>query len=250
MFFLLLTLQTVPAVAEGTAKEPARFAECMDLATGDPSSGVQNATRWRAEGGGMLARQCLGVSYANQKRWESAAGAFEEAAHDAETAKDAGRGANYWAQAGNAWLAAGNIAKARADLDAALASGALTGLALGEAHLDRARVLVAAGDTTGARADIDAALRDAANDPLAWLLSATLARRASDLERARTDIAQAVKLAPDDASVQLEAGNVAAASGDEAGARAAWTRVGTLAPGTPLATAANGALAQFGTTGN
>lgn len=233
--------QTAPAPK---ASEPPRYAECMDLATGDPSTGVTNATRWHGEGGGMWARQCLGVAYANQGRWAAAASAFEEAAREAERIKDP-RGANYWAQAGNAWLAAGDVAKARAALDAALATGALSGLALGEARLDRARVLVAQGDMPGARTDLNRALADAGKDPLAWLLSATLARRMNDLPRAQTDILEALKLAPDDASVHLEAGNIAAATGDGEGARAAWSRAAELAPGKPAGAAAEKALAQF-----
>lgn len=244
---LILGLQqATPAAPKSAPVEPPRYAECMDLATGDPSAGVESANRWRLEGGGMWARQCLGVAYANQARWPSAAGAFEEAAREAERINDA-RAANYWAQAGNAWLAAGEAAKARAALDAALASGGLRGLDLGEARLDRARVLVAQGEVQGARDDLDRALVDAPADPLAWLLSATLARRTDDLTRARRDIEEALKRAPDDASVHLEAGNIAAASGDEAGARAGWSRAAELAPGKPVGIAATKALEQFGT---
>jgi Tfp pilus assembly protein PilF len=93
-----------------------------------------------------------------------------------ETARDK-RAANYRAQAGNAWLAAGDVPKARSNLDTALIAGTLEGLALGEAQLDHARVLVAAGEPEGARRDIDMALKTAGDDPLAWLLSATLARQ-------------------------------------------------------------------------
>jgi tetratricopeptide (TPR) repeat protein len=244
--FLIVSLsQAAPAPARPGPVEPPRYAECMDLATSDPSAGVDNANRWRLEGGGMWARQCLGVAYANQQRWPSAAGAFEEAAREAERVKDP-RGANYWAQAGNAWLAAGDPSKARAALDAALASGALTGLALGEARLDRARVMVAQGELESARTDLDRALVEAANDPLAWLLSATLARRTGDLTRARRDIEEALKRAPDDASVHLEAGNIAAAAGDEAGARAGWSKAVELAPGKPVGVSASKALEQFG----
>ena len=245
MLFFLLSLQAATTAAPPPGQEPPRYAECMDLATGDPSQGVAAASKWKVEGGGMLARQCLGVAYANQKRWPSAAAAFEEAAREAESAHDV-RSANYWAQAGNAWLAAGEPAKARAALDAALASGHLTGLALGEARLDRARVLVAAGDMEGARGDLDRALADARADPLAWLLSATLARRQGDLTRAKADIAEALRRWADDPQVQLEAGNIAASAGDEAGARTAWSRVIELAPGSPAAESARKALAQFG----
>ena len=238
--FLLLISQDVPA-------EPPRFAECMDLATGDPSAGQANAVKWRGEGGGALARQCLGVAYANQKRWDSAAAAFEDAAKEAELAKS-GKVADYWVQSGNAWLAAGNPVRARSAFDAALATASLSGLALGEAHLDRARALAASGDMEGARSDIDKALAEAPRDPLAWLLSATLARREGDLKRAAADIAEALRRSPDDVSVQLEAGNIAGAAGDEANARTAWRRVIELSPGSPAAEHARKALEQFGAT--
>lgn len=243
MFFpvLLLIAQDVPAA------EPPRFTECMDLATSDPAAAQTNAVKWRGEGGGALARQCLGVAYSNQGRWDSAAAAFEEAAREDELAKG-GKVADYWVQSGNAWLGAGNPVRARAAFDAALARATLTGLALGEAHLDRARALVAAGDVDGARNDIDKALAAAPADPLAWLLSATLARRQGDLKRAASDIAEALRRSPDDVSVQLEAGNIAALAGDEANARTAWARVIELAPGSPAADNARKALEQFGAT--
>ena len=244
---LLLIAQDAAAPAAAPSAEPPRYTQCMDLATSDPTAAITIAGAWRIDSGGMLARQCLGVAYANLQRWPAAAAAFEEAAHDAETAKDP-RAANYWQQAGNAWLAAGDPAKARADLDAALATSTLSGLALGEAHLDRARVLVAQKELENARADLDRAIEEAPADPLAWLLSATLARRQNDLPRARKDITEALRRSADDASVQLEAGNIAAASQDEAGARTAWSRAIELSPGSPTATAARTALAQFGAT--
>lgn len=233
------------AAAAPPPGEPPRFTKCMDLATGDPGAAIDEAVKWGTDKGGMFARQCLAVAYTNQGRWDSAAAAFEEAAGEAETAKDGPRAATYWTQAGNAWLAAKKPPKARAAINAALASGQLKGLALGEAYLDRARAAVASGENAGARADIDVALAKAGDDPLAWLLSATLARRMHDLPRAQKDIAEAVKRAGDDVSVQLEAGNIAAAAGDEAAARAAWTKVVTAAPGSPQAAAARAALAQF-----
>jgi tetratricopeptide (TPR) repeat protein len=226
--------------------EPPRYAQCMDLATGAaPTKGQEDAVKWRGEGGGFLASQCLGVAYANQQKWSAAAGAFEEAATGAELKKD-NRSGTYWAQAGNAWLAAGDAVKARKAIDAALVTNTLTGLDQGEARLDRARALVAAGDMEGARSDIDRALELAAADPLAWLLSATLARRGGDLPRAAKDIAQALRLSPDDASVQLEAGNVAGLSGNAVDARAAFKRAIALAPGSAVSAAAQKGLDQLG----
>lgn len=228
-----------------TDKTRQRYDTCVELATGDdPAAGVRDAGAFQAEGGRYFARQCQGIANANLGHWTAAATAFEEAARGAENAKDV-RAANYWAQAGNAWLAAGDGAKARAALDAALANPALTGLLRGEAELDRARALVAAGDKPGARAAIDRAIGLAEEDPLAWLLSATLARQMGDLSRAKADIGQAVRRSADDASVQLEAGNIAAATGDEANAKIAWAQVVRLRPDSPQAKAAEAALAQF-----
>jgi tetratricopeptide (TPR) repeat protein len=237
------------AAAQAGPPAPAlqeRFDRCVDLATSNPHAAAEEAGRWRLAGGGVLARQCLGMAYANDGKWAAAAGEFEGAARAAELVKDK-RAALYWAQSGNAWLAAKDAPKARAALDAALAAGTLTGLDRGEAMLDRARAQVAAGDLAGARSDIDPALIDAASDPLAWLLSATLARKMDDLPRAREDIGEALRRSGDDASVQLEAGNIAAAAGDEAGAKAAWVRAVTLAPASEPGKHAQAALAQFET---
>jgi tetratricopeptide (TPR) repeat protein len=240
MILLPLLLQTSVA----TETPEARLERCADIAASNPAEGASAASSWRLSGGGFLARQCLGFAYAAGGNYAGAAGAFEEAAREAEVAKDA-RSATFWSQAGNAWLAAGDAAKARTALDAALAGGALTGLALGEAHLDRARALVAANEPARARTDLDAALVHAKADPLAWLLSATLARRSGDLPRAQKDIAEALTRAPDDASVQLEAGNIAALAGDEPGARGGWNKAVSLASDTLVGAAAKAALAQF-----
>jgi tetratricopeptide (TPR) repeat protein len=186
-----------------------------------------------------------GAAVPGHRPYNAAAAAFEGAARTAEAAKDQ-RSGGFWAQAGNAWLAAGDAAKAQAALDAALIGGTLTGFDLGEAHLDRARTLVAAGRPNDARADLDRALVLASDDPLAWLLSATLARRTGDLLRARKDITRALALSSDDPSVQLEAGNIAVVEGNEAAARSAWEITMRMAPGSAQAQAAADALAQLG----
>lgn len=213
---------------------------CAALAASDPVAAEARALGDRSVAG----RACLGLAFAGQGRFAEAAPAFEEAARVAELGRT-GEAARFWAQAGNAWLAGEQPAKARAALDAALAAGTLQGLERGEAALDRARALVATGDTKAARADLDLALVDAVEDPLAWLLSATLARRTDDLSRARADIAQALRRSPDDAQVQLEAGNIAAAGGDEAGARTAWEAAARIAPDRPAGLSAARALTQF-----
>ena len=77
--------------------------------------------------------------------------------------------------------------------------------------------------------DLDQAEKLATDDPLVWLLSATLARRAGNLPRALDDIQQAMKLASDDASIALEGGNIAMASDKPDAARTAWGSRGQTA---------------------
>jgi predicted negative regulator of RcsB-dependent stress response len=241
--FLLAAAQTAPQAGPPDPVEQ-RFDRCVGLASEDPVKAEGEAGQWQRDGGGFLAHQCLGITYATELRWSAAAAEFEAAARGGEIAHDR-RTANYWAQAGNAWLAAGEPMKARGALNAALASGTLEGLQRGEANLDRARAFVASGDLADARADLDRACVDAAADPLAWLLSATLARRMNDLPRAKKDITEALHRAGDDASVQLEAGNIAAATGDEAGAKLAWQRAVSIKPDGVPGRAARNALKQF-----
>lgn len=243
MILLFLLAQAATAVGP-TAPVQDRYEHCLDRAKSDPTAAEAEASQWQLAGGSFFASQCLGMAYANEARWSAAAASFENAARAAEKAGDT-RGANYWAQAGNAWLAAGDAAKARSALDAAVSSGTLKGLALGEAHLDRARAMVASDDPEGAREDLNRALTEVPSDPLAWLLSATLARREQQVVRAKTDIAEALRLGADDPAVQLEAGNIAALAGDEAGARAAWREAVTLRPDSAAGKAAAAALKQF-----
>lgn len=244
-----LAVQTAPAAPTTQAGPPApaadRYQHCIAVLADDAVAAEREATRWATQDGKAPASRCLGLALVKQARFAPAADAFEAAAK-ADASADPLASAEALAQAGNAWLAAGDAAKARVALDAALAAKRLTGLQLGEAHLDRARALVAAQQLAAARVDLDAALQTAGQDPLAWLLSATLARRMQDLPRAKTDIAEALRLAADAPQVHLEAGNIAAASGDEAGARKAWTDTVALAPNSPEAQSATRALAQFG----
>jgi hypothetical protein len=242
MMFLLLALGAAQAGPADAATD--RFERCAATAERNPAAARVEAGRWQASGGGHYARACAGLALSAERSWAAAATEFEAAARAAQVARNA-RSATYWAQAGNAWLAAGESIKARTALDSALTSGTLTGLALGEAQLDHARALVAGGELDAARTDIDLALVTAADDPLAWLLSATLARRSGDLRRAKADIGDALKRSSDDAAVQLEAGNIAALTGDEAAARTAWGQAARLSPTSDAGKSAVAALKQF-----
>jgi Tfp pilus assembly protein PilF len=239
---LIHALTALAATFAHPAGEQARFASCTALVKSAPEKAIEDANAWRLNGGGLLARQCLGLAYAALERWAPAATAFEQAARDAELAKD-GRGADLWVQSGNSWLAAGEGAKARQAFDAALASTALAGELRGEVHLDRARASVLLNDTGAARADIDKGLALVPSDPFAWYLSSALALREEKLARAREDIAKALALAPKEPQLLLHAGNVAGSGGETEAALDFYRKAAHAGPNTPAAKAAQAAIA-------
>ncbi|MBN8830090.1 MAG: hypothetical protein J0G94_05540 [Sphingomonadales bacterium] len=224
----------------------ARLAQCLAKANADPALGISDAQAWVGTGGGAFAAQCHGYALGKTERWAEAAETLERGARlpDADTVTRA----RLWSQAGNAALLAGDAPRAARDLDQALTGTLPQTLATGEIHLDRARARVATNDLKGARADLDRAIVLAGSDPLAWLLSATLARRMDDLPLARQHIEEAARRAPRDAPIALEQGVIYALSGDrDDAARAALRRAQELA-GTDgdLAQRAGDYLAQLG----
>jgi len=228
-----------PAIAE-------RLAACLAEANKAPEAGIAAAQRWAGEDGGAYAAQCHGYALGKAERWKEAADAFEGGA--AITGLDAVTRARLWSQAGNAALIGGDAPRAVRALDHALETPLPATLATGEIHLDRARARVAAGNQPGARADLDRAVQLAGADPLAWLLSATLARRMNDLPLARAHIEEAARRARNDAAVALEQGIIYALGGDrDETARAAFQRARELAaPESAVGKQAADYLAQLG----
>ncbi len=210
-----------PAIAE-------RLASCLATANQKADDGLAAARTWAREGGGAYAAQCQGYALGKAERWKEAADAFEAGA--ATPKLDVVTSARLWSQGGNAALIGGDAARAVRGLDAALAQPLPRTLSTGEIHLARARARVATGDLSGARADLNMAVTLANADPLAWLLSATLARRMNDLPLARTHIEEAARRARNDAAIALEQGIIYALSGDrDDAARAAFKRAQDVA---------------------
>ncbi len=232
------------ATAAGAPTNDRALDACMATALDDASDGQSAAIAWIAKGGDWRARQCLGFALSQSGDYAAAQQAFARGAGEAQTS-DASAAATLWVLAGNAALAGGDAAAASRRFDTALAGGGLSGLQLGEAYLDRARARVAGDDVAGAAADLERARRDAAADPLTWLLSATLARRGGDLDRAASYLAEAARRAPTDPAVMLEAGNIAVLRGDDPGAQRNWQAVLTAAPEGPEAASARANLAQL-----
>jgi tetratricopeptide (TPR) repeat protein len=222
----------------------ARFDACVALTKSDAARAMTEADAWAKQAQDLPSRHCLGLAQAAAGNWLPAATTFTRAAAAAEGSSDP-RAALLWTQAANAALAGEDPTLARTALDRALKLPGLTAAMQGEAWLDRGRADVMLNDTKAARIDIDQGVKLAPDDPFAWLLSATLARREDDLARAARDIATAGKLSPDDAAVALEAGNIAMAAGAEPAAKIAWERAKTLAPGDPSGQAAAAQLDQL-----
>jgi predicted Zn-dependent protease len=244
---ILLALAAAAAAAAASpaplsqAEHTERGERCAALADHEPAKAIEEAQSWKAAGGGVAAQQCLGIAQAGLGQWSAAAATFEDAAKTAQIAQNR-MAVVLWMQAGNAALAGDEAVRARTAFDRALALPGLSDEMKGEVRLDRARAGVAAGDPAGARADLDEATRLVPRDPLGWLLTANLARKAGDMPRAFAAIREAARLAPGDPAVGYEAGNIAAAAGNMEDAKAAWTGAAQAAPDSDAGQAAALAL--------
>ncbi|MCA1748059.1 MAG: tetratricopeptide repeat protein [Parasphingopyxis sp.] len=212
--------------APAPAQANRRLGHCAELSASEPEAAIAEGARWLLENGGVDAEQCLGIGYAAAERWDEAVGAFDRGAASAS----AGRRLALMAQAGNALLASGDAEAARSRFDTLLAVETLGETARGEALVDRARALVALGDGPAAQADLTAAQALLPNDPLVWLLSATLARRQGELEAAGDFIDRALELDEENPASLLEAGNIAIGLNAYGVAREAWSRALALEP--------------------
>ena len=243
-----VVLPTPTAVPSGPTVEDDRLRLCIEQAGKDPTTSLAQASAWVAEARGIgrsKPLECLGQVLTVLARWEAAETAFADAAQAAPLS-DPARVAVLRAQAGNAALAGDKAERALAQFDAALAGTGLDPAARGQIALDRARALVVLQRPAEAMEAIAAAQRDAPDEPLAWLLGATLARRGNDLAAAQRQIEVAGSLAPKDPDIGLEAGVIAVLGGRETAARKAWESVQLVAPESAAAETAKSYLAQLG----
>jgi tetratricopeptide (TPR) repeat protein len=203
---------------------------CLDTARSAPVEARELAEEWIARTQGLqraTGQHCLGVAASGQGDWATASEAFIAARDEAD---DARFGARMGALAGSALLAQTKTAEALAVLDVARTRTGGDATLTGAIALDRAAALVALeryADAGDALAEARAAVPD---DPLAWLLSATLARRQNDLTAAQAHIERAVALDPRDPAIGLEAGVIAALGGREEAARRSFESVVEAAP--------------------
>lgn len=236
-----------PAVATDPVEE--RFRQCLEAAASEGETGILAAQAWRDRSSGVeaaRASQCMGNAYNYQARWAEAETAFL-AARDAEPADQPGRRAVLGAMAGQAALDYQQAGRAEAHYrqahDDALRSGRLT--LSGSIAAEWSRALVALGKLDEAGKALAEARATSAENPLAWLLSATLARRQDRLAEAQQQIERAAQLMPVDPDIGLEAGVIAVLSGREAAARKSWESVLQVAPGSDAARQAQTYLDQL-----
>jgi len=224
--------------------------ECLSAANSDPSGAVDMAEAWLETVKGTAAAPaqfCLGSAQAALSRFDEAETAFI-AGRDAAAASDYRLRAQLGAMAGTMALSQGEAARALTALDQAHADAlAVPDAALGgDISVDRSRALVALKREDEAATALVEARTASAQNPEAWLLSATLSRRQNKLAEAQAQIQTAGQLNPVDPAIGLEAGVIAVLSGREEAARKSWQSVITAQPDSEEAKTATGYLAQLG----
>lgn len=219
---------------------------CLTTARDDPAKARALAEEWvaRTEGAQRATgRHCLGVAAGNAGDWATASAAFLAAREEATEPRFKAR---MGALAGSALLAQDKPAEALGALETAQALAGGDATLGGEIAQERAVALVALKREADASSALAEARRLSPGDAHAWLLSATLSRRRSDLAAAQSQIERAASLDPRDPAIGLEGGVIAALRGEDAAARKSFESVIAAAPDSEQATAARTYLTQLG----
>lgn len=239
--------RTAPASA---APEPSKLQLCLSAIDESPLSAIEAAEEWRKLTKGAPSAEpnhCLGVAYNRLGRPAEAELAFN-AAREALPTSEPVRRASFGAMAALAVVEQGETARADAVFATALAEARNGGDArlAGDIAIDRARTQVALKQDSAAAAGLAEGRTASPDNPAGWLLSATLARRQSQLAEAQRYIQRAADLAPFDPDVGLEAGVIAVLGGRDEAARKSWLSVLKVAPESEQAKVAQGYIDQLG----
>jgi tetratricopeptide (TPR) repeat protein len=243
LFLAILAAAATPAAPKS------RLEFCLDASASRPLAAITDAETWRSAVSGSARAEpslCLGSAHARLEQWPEAEQAFI-AGRDYAAESDRALRAKLGGMAGNAALAQGAFERALLTLDLARgdSEGAHDLRLTGEIAIDRARALVALKRNDEAAAALVEARTSSTDNPLAWLLSATLSRRQGKLGPAQAQISTAASLAPRDPEIGLEAGVIAMLAGNEAAAKLSWQSVIDLAPTAETAVTARSYLAQL-----
>ncbi len=228
---------------------PSRLELCLAEAERSPAAALGTANRWLVQVSGAARAgplQCLGTAESMLARWSNAEQSFI-AARDATPPSDRVHRARMGGIAANSALAAGGLERALGILNVAHSDAVAAGdvRLAGEVAIDQARTLVALKRDAEADKKLIEARTSSFDNPLAWLLSATLSRRQGKLRQAQAQITTAEGLAPGDPEIALEAGVIAVLDGRDALARQHWQAVIAADPQGELGRTAQGYLAQI-----
>lgn len=245
-----LDIRRQRTVSLPSAPAPSRLGQCLEAAQSDPESALNRAEAWLTQVSGSARVDpgtCLGAAYAQLGRWDEAEAAYI-AAREVAAANERGRKGQLGALAGNAALAANSAARAEGLFALAHAESlaASDRAQAGRIAADWASALVAQGKVDEAAGKLALARAEAPDLALAWLLSATLARRQDKLAEAQEQIETAARLDPRDPEIGLEAGVIAVLARRDEAARRSWRSVLAMAPGSTQAQQAQAYLDQLG----
>lgn len=244
LWALALTASGAAAAPYHSPVDMPRYRHCLDLAATAPDEALAYANGWRATGGGVPARHCLGLSYLTKKQYAAAAATLEAAARAGEAEQEP-LTASLWAQAGNAAMLGNTPDRAMVFFNSGLAAAGDNKALQADLLIDRARAAVELGQIAAAQADLAKAVVANPGSADAWLLTATLERSAGDYDKAEAAILKAAGLAVGDVDVAVEAGNIAFAQGHVKLAREAWAAVVKVGAGSVAAEIAAKALAAY-----
>ena len=230
---------------------PDELQTCLHLAQTKPAEAIKQAGDWLSASKGAAKAfpyQCLGAALGQSGSWDEAEYAFLQA-RAALVPSETVQRARLAAMAGNAAMVDERYDAALNALDLARADAASTGDATltGGIAVDRARALANLGRLPETGEALAIARKNVPNNPEAWLLSATLARRENRLAAAQGYIEKAAELRPVDLEIGLEAGVIAMLSGNEQAARKSWKSVIDADPSSPEAQTAQSYIAQLDT---
>jgi tetratricopeptide (TPR) repeat protein len=223
-----------------------RYKECVREVSIDAKQAYENASRWRAQGGGASAMHCEALALTELRVFPSAAKLLERLARLKEVA-DPVQKAEIFAQAGHAWILADRSKKARGAFDAGLKLVGLEAYPLiaSEMMVGRAHAYSLDENWRAAEGELNHVLEFLPQQFDALLLRASIQRAQGNYGAAASDLANYLTLLPDEVDGLLERGLLKLDIHDLSGAREDFEKVMELAPESYAARQAQGGLSKI-----
>lgn len=211
------------------------YQRCIDMAPISPQEVRAEAIAWYAETGDPGALHCEAIALSEIGALSSAARKLQEAAQ-APGVNDLTR-VDLLTQAALLWRQQSEIDAAFGALDTAMKYQATP-----RVLIDRSLLHAERRAWEKAHADLSQALALTPRDVEALALRAAANRRMGDANAAKRDAMLAIEYLPISPAAWFELGKAEFALGRRDGARRSWLKTIDLAPGSPFATLARGAL--------